>query len=81
MNSLTDMTTGLLGSIKADTLSQTDDLSWPLLALVIFMVTFCVAAIYAWRRGNDEVHQEIARLPLADDSAPPSFPRGPQEVM
>lgn len=66
-------------SLKSQLLSQTDDLNWPLLALVIFVVTFTVVAIRVWKQGGDATHEGISRLPLADDTDAPTFPRGDLE--
>jgi hypothetical protein len=55
--------------VKSTVLSQTDDLTWPIVALVIFALTFAAVAIRVLRRGGaDPDHLQLAQLPLADDA-------------
>ena len=41
-------------------------MDWPLLALVIFIAVFAVAAVTLFRRGAG-AFEEVSRLPLEDD--------------
>ncbi len=56
----------------SQTLSHTDLLSLPVVALALFMGIFAIVVFRVWRRGADSpVDAYAAGLPLQDDDIPP----------
>ena len=54
-------------AIAAEYFAGSALMSWPLLALVIFIAVFAIAAVTLIRRGR-AAFDEVSRLPLEDDS-------------
>lgn len=62
-----------------ETLSQTDMLDLPIIAFVIFMVTFAIVVVRVLMRGkSDQRYSELERLPLAADAST-NIPENPRE--
>ncbi len=64
-----------------DYFAQSDHLIWPLLGLVIFVLFFVgvLAYVFLGLRDKDKV-DEIAALPLAQDSATDDYPNIPSQA-
>jgi len=64
-----------------DYFAQSDHLIWPLLGLVIFVLFFVgvLAYVFLGLRDKDKV-DEIAALPLAQDSATDDHPNIPSQA-
>ncbi|MCB9729061.1 MAG: hypothetical protein H6744_06975 [Deltaproteobacteria bacterium] len=53
----------------SQSLSHTQLLSLPILAMLLFAGIFTTVVVVAWLRGrHDPEHQRLAALPLADDA-------------
>jgi hypothetical protein len=53
-------------AVAAEYFAGSSLMSWPLLAMVIFIAVFAVAAVALIRRGP-AAFDEVSRLPLEDD--------------
>ena len=62
-----------------ETLSQTDMLDLPIIAFVIFMVTFAIVVVRVLVRGKSDARfAALERLPLAADAST-NIPENPRE--
>ena len=55
--------------MKKEMLSQVDDLTWPIIALLIFVVAFSAVVIRVMRKGaTHPEYVHLSNLPLQDDA-------------
>lgn len=68
----------MIGMLR-ETLSQTDMIDLPVIAFVIFMVTFVIVVVRVLVRGKSDARfAALERLPLAADASP-TTPENPRE--
>lgn len=53
--------------MKADILSQTDVMIFPLIAVVLFVSIFIAALLWVYRPGGKAVYQRHQELPFDDE--------------
>lgn len=41
---------------------------WPMITLVLFFVSMLVMLLWVWRKGSEEVYEDLSQLVLEEDN-------------